>query len=128
MSKNKLALLSSNFSIRRAVTFPQNLSTNGEVCSRLPRRKIQLHQSVVRAAEIADRIDKVTADVNLPVWPRHFVDHFPRCGHRNSDDQDEMEWAKPLVDEGLAAFERGEFVTLEEHRARNVARLAALGE
>jgi hypothetical protein len=31
-----------------------------------------------------------------------------------------------LVYEGLAAFERGEFITLEEHRARNAARLIAL--
>ncbi len=42
------------------------------------------------------------------------------------DEGDDMAWAKPLVDEGRAAFERGDFITLEEHRARNVARLAAL--
>jgi antitoxin ParD1/3/4 len=42
------------------------------------------------------------------------------------DDADDMAWAKPLVDEGLAALERGDFITLEEHKARNAARLAAM--
>ena len=41
-------------------------------------------------------------------------------------DQDDMAWAKPCVDEGLAALERGEFITLDEHRARNAERLAAM--
>jgi antitoxin ParD1/3/4 len=39
---------------------------------------------------------------------------------------DDLAWAKPLVDEAVAAFERGEFITLDEHKARNKARLAAL--
>ena len=39
---------------------------------------------------------------------------------------DDLAWAKPLVDEGLAQLERGQFMTLEEHEARNRARLAAL--
>jgi antitoxin ParD1/3/4 len=39
---------------------------------------------------------------------------------------DDMEWAKPLVDEARAAMARGETITLEEHRARNAERLAAL--
>jgi antitoxin ParD1/3/4 len=42
------------------------------------------------------------------------------------DDDDDMAWAKPLVDEGLAALERGDVITLEEHKARNAARLAAM--
>jgi antitoxin ParD1/3/4 len=41
------------------------------------------------------------------------------------EEHDDMAWAKPLVDEGLAAFERGEFITLDEHRARNAVRRAA---
>ena len=44
------------------------------------------------------------------------------------DEHDDMAWAKPLVDEGIAALERGDFITLEEHRARNAARRAALRE
>jgi antitoxin ParD1/3/4 len=39
---------------------------------------------------------------------------------------DDLAWAKPLVDEGLAALGRGVFISLEEHKARNAARLAAL--
>ena len=41
-------------------------------------------------------------------------------------EKDDLVWAKPLVEEGLSALERGEFISLEEHRARNAARLAAL--
>ena len=47
-----------------------------------------------------------------------------------ADDQDgehdDMAWAKPLVDEARAAIARGDVLTLEEHRARNAARSAAL--
>jgi antitoxin ParD1/3/4 len=48
-----------------------------------------------------------------------------RICERELEDLDDMAWAKPLVDEALAEVERGEFITLEEHRARNAARLAA---
>ena len=41
-------------------------------------------------------------------------------------EQDDLSWAKPLVDEGLAALEGGQTMPLEEHKARNAARLAAL--
>ncbi len=39
---------------------------------------------------------------------------------------DDEAWMKPYVDEGLAALNRGEFVSLEEHKARNAALLASL--
>jgi antitoxin ParD1/3/4 len=42
-------------------------------------------------------------------------------------DDDDLAWAKPLVDEGIAQFERGEYVTQEEYEPRTTARLAALG-
>ena len=45
---------------------------------------------------------------------------------RALEEEDDMAWAKPLADEGVAAFERGDILTLEEHKARNAARLAAL--
>jgi antitoxin ParD1/3/4 len=41
-------------------------------------------------------------------------------------ESDDMEWAKPYVDEALAEVERGEVITLEEHEVRNEARLAAM--
>jgi antitoxin ParD1/3/4 len=41
-------------------------------------------------------------------------------------ESDDMAWAKPYVDEALAEVARGEEITLEEHKARNAARLAAL--
>jgi len=53
-------------------------------------------------------------------------DRIAELAHDEGDEHDDMAWAKPLVDEGLAALERGDFVTLEEHRARNAARRAAL--
>ena len=40
--------------------------------------------------------------------------------------EDEMAWALPLVDEARADIVRREVIGLEEHRARNVRRLAAL--
>ena len=39
---------------------------------------------------------------------------------------DDLAWAKPYVDEALAAVERGEYVTLEEHKAHMAALLASL--
>ena len=36
-----------------------------------------------------------------------------------------MAWAKPYVDEALAEVARGEEISLEEHKARDAARLAA---
>jgi len=43
-------------------------------------------------------------------------------------EEDDLAWAKPLVDEALAEVARGDVITREEHRARNAARLAALKE
>jgi antitoxin ParD1/3/4 len=40
--------------------------------------------------------------------------------------EDDLAWARPLVDEALVGVARGDVITLEEHRARNRARLAAL--
>ena len=39
---------------------------------------------------------------------------------------DDEAWMKPYIDEGLAALDRGEFVSLEEHKAHNAALLASL--
>jgi antitoxin ParD1/3/4 len=55
-------------------------------------------------------------------------DRIAELADDEGDEPDDMAWAKPLVDEGIAALERGEFMTLEEHRARNAARRAALRE
>ena len=41
-------------------------------------------------------------------------------------DDDDLAWAKPLVDEARAEIARGDVLTLEVHRARNAKRLAAL--
>ncbi len=55
---------------------------------------------------------------------RQLIDE--RIAERELEESDDLEWAKPLVDEALAALERGEFISLDEHKARNAARLAAL--
>jgi antitoxin ParD1/3/4 len=39
---------------------------------------------------------------------------------------DDAAWMKPHIDKGLAALDRGDFVTLEEHKAHNAALLASL--
>ncbi len=43
-----------------------------------------------------------------------------------AEDMDDLAWAKPYVDEAREAVARGEYVTLEEHKAHNAALLAAL--
>lgn len=44
----------------------------------------------------------------------------------NEIESDDFAWVKPLLDEAEAEFARGNFITLDEHRARNAARIAAL--
>jgi antitoxin ParD1/3/4 len=41
-------------------------------------------------------------------------------------EEDDLAWAKPLVDEALADVARGDVITLEEHEARTAALLAAM--
>ena len=41
-------------------------------------------------------------------------------------DFDDLSWAKPLVDEGRAALDRGESMTLEEYRAHIDQKLESL--
>ena len=53
-------------------------------------------------------------------------DRISELANDEGDEQDDMAWAKPLVDEARADIARGDVLTLEEHRARNAARLAAL--
>jgi antitoxin ParD1/3/4 len=53
-------------------------------------------------------------------------DRIAELGNDEGDEHDDMAWAKPLVDEARAAIARGDVLTLEEHRARNAARRAAL--
>jgi antitoxin ParD1/3/4 len=55
---------------------------------------------------------------------RQLIDE--RIAERELGEADDMAWAKPYVDEGVAALERGEVLTLEEHQARNAKRLAAM--
>ncbi len=44
-----------------------------------------------------------------------------------AEDGDDLDWAKPLLEEARASFAQGDFLTLEEHRRRNAARRAARG-
>ncbi len=53
-------------------------------------------------------------------------DRIAELAHDEGDEPDDMAWAKPLVDEARADIARGDVLTLEEHRARNAGRLAAL--
>ena len=45
---------------------------------------------------------------------------------RAAEEADDTAWAKPFVDEAVAAVSRGEVTTLDEHKLRNAARLAPL--
>jgi antitoxin ParD1/3/4 len=42
-------------------------------------------------------------------------------------DDDEMEWVRPLLDEARLDVAEGRSLSLDEHRARNAARLAKIG-
>ena len=53
-------------------------------------------------------------------------DRIAELAREADGEHDDMAWAKPYVDEARADIARGDTITLEEHRARNVARLAAL--
>ena len=46
--------------------------------------------------------------------------------HMVLDIDDDLAWAKPLVDEGRASIERGEGITLEEHLRQIDAKLESL--
>jgi antitoxin ParD1/3/4 len=55
---------------------------------------------------------------------RQLIDE--RLAERSIEENDDLSWAKPYVDEALAELARGEGMTLEEHKKRIAARLAAL--
>lgn len=55
---------------------------------------------------------------------RQLIDE--RIAERKAEEGDDLSWAKPYVDEARAAVARGEFVSLEEHKAHNAALLASL--
>jgi antitoxin ParD1/3/4 len=42
-------------------------------------------------------------------------------------ERDDLEWVRPLIEEARASVARGDFLTLDEHRARNAARRASRG-
>lgn len=54
---------------------------------------------------------------------RQLIDE--RIAERSIED-DDLSWAKPLVDEAVAEAERGDVMSLDEHKARNASRLAAM--
>jgi antitoxin ParD1/3/4 len=55
---------------------------------------------------------------------RQLVDE--RIAEITLEEQEDLAWALPQVEEGLAALERGDVITVEEHKARNASRLSAL--
>ncbi len=55
---------------------------------------------------------------------RQLIDE--RIAERAAEESDDLAWVKPFVDEARAAVARGEFVSLEEHKAHNAALLALL--
>jgi antitoxin ParD1/3/4 len=49
-----------------------------------------------------------------------------RLLERAIEEEDDLSWAKPYIDEALAAVARGDVMTLEEHKRRTAALLATL--
>ena len=57
---------------------------------------------------------------SIEVAARQLIDD--RIAELAMEADDDMAWAKPLVDEARLAISRGEVMTLDEHRARNAER------
>ena len=55
---------------------------------------------------------------------RQLIDE--RIAERAAEDDEDLAWAKPLVDEARDAVARGEFVSLNEHKAHIEALLESL--
>ena len=55
---------------------------------------------------------------------RQLIDE--RIAGRAVEDGDDLAWAKPSVEEARAAVGRGEFVSLDDHKAHNATFLASL--
>jgi Arc/MetJ-type ribon-helix-helix transcriptional regulator len=78
--------------------------------------------------------------ITLPREQQEWLEAQVKAGHYDSVDQavasivgermwlgiDDLSWAKPLVDEALASLERGEGLTLDEHRKRMEERFGKL--
>lgn len=48
-----------------------------------------------------------------------------RIAELDAATKDPLDWAKPLLDEARASLARGDGFSLDEHRARNLARRAS---
>jgi len=55
---------------------------------------------------------------------RQLIDE--RIAEIAAEESDDLAWARPYIDEALADVARGDVITIEEHEARNDARLAAM--
>ena len=55
---------------------------------------------------------------------RQLIDE--RIAERTAEEDDDLAWAKPFVDDALADVTRGDVISREEHEARTEARLAAI--
>jgi antitoxin ParD1/3/4 len=64
--------------------------------------------------------------MSIPLPPKQIDNRDAQLPECEVEEQGDMAWAKPWVDEARADVARGDVFTLEEHRARNAARLAAL--
>ena len=79
-------------------------------------------------------------NINLPREQREWLEAQVKAGAYESLDDavasiiaehmeldiDDLAWAKPLVDEALAAADRGETMTLEEYRAMMTERFGKI--
>jgi antitoxin ParD1/3/4 len=55
---------------------------------------------------------------------RQLIDE--RIAERAVEEGDDLAWAKPYVEEARAAVTHGDVLTLDEHKARNAARVAGV--
>jgi antitoxin ParD1/3/4 len=57
---------------------------------------------------------------------RQLIDE--RIAERAIEEQDDLVWATPHIDEAVADVARGDVISRGEHRARNASRLSTLRE
>jgi antitoxin ParD1/3/4 len=72
---------------------------------------------------IRDRVSK-GAFASVEDAARQLIDD--RIAEIRLLENDDMDWAKPFVDEAREAVAQGDILTLEEHRSRNEKRLSVL--
>jgi antitoxin ParD1/3/4 len=95
----------------------------------VPELKLLCYEAAMTITLTPEQLAWINAHVARGDFPsiedavRQLIDE--RIAERLIED-DDLSWAKPLVDEAIAEVERGDFLSLDEYEARDAARLAMM--